>query len=140
MSTQGSPAIGCPAAASATSGVAPALRAAAWAAAAICAVVGPFGFGVGSTFLGSLAPAPDPLPPEVARLRPGPEPSKPQVEVHASEFLDGAQRERLRARLAKFVEGLVTRELGSIAAVEAKAEADNTLRGPAYLLREALGD
>jgi ATP-dependent RNA helicase SUPV3L1/SUV3 len=78
-------------------------------------------------------------PAEVARLRPGPEPGKPQVEVHASEFLDGAQRERVRARLAKFIEGLINRELGAIAAVEAKAEADNTLRGPAYLLREALG-
>ncbi len=76
---------------------------------------------------------------EVARLRPGPEPSKPQVEVLASEFLDGVQRERVRARLAKFIESVIGRELGAIAAVEAKAEADNTLRGPAYLLREALG-
>jgi ATP-dependent RNA helicase SUPV3L1/SUV3 len=78
-------------------------------------------------------------PAEVARLRPGPEPAKPQVEVLPSEFLDGAQRERVRARLAKFVEGLVARDLGAIAAVEAKAEADGALRGPAFLLREALG-
>jgi ATP-dependent RNA helicase SUPV3L1/SUV3 len=41
--------------------------------------------------------------------------------------------------LAKWVEGLVGRELGAIAAVEAKAEADGTLRGPAFLLREQLG-
>jgi ATP-dependent RNA helicase SUPV3L1/SUV3 len=37
------------------------------------------------------------------------------------------------------VEGLVGRELGAIAAVETKAEADGTLRGPAFLLREQLG-
>ncbi|MBV1797275.1 DNA helicase [Siccirubricoccus sp. G192] len=78
-------------------------------------------------------------PAEVARLRPGAEPAKPQVEVIASEFLDGAQRERVRARLARFVETLVARELGAIAAVEAKAEAEGALRGPAFLLRESLG-
>ena len=83
--------------------------------------------------------APGAEPAEVARLRPGPEPAKPQVEVLPSEFLDGAQRERIRARLAKWVEALIARELGAIAAVEAKAEADGALRGPAFLLREALG-
>ncbi len=76
---------------------------------------------------------------EVARLRPGSEPGKPQIEVLASEFLDGAQRERVRARLAKWIEGILAKELAAIAAVEAKAEADNTLRGPAFLLREQLG-
>ncbi len=76
---------------------------------------------------------------EVARLRPGSEPGKPQIEVLASEFLDGAQRERVRARLAKWIEGILGKELAAIAAVEAKAEADNTLRGPAFLLREQLG-
>jgi ATP-dependent RNA helicase SUPV3L1/SUV3 len=78
-------------------------------------------------------------PATVARLRPGPEAGKPLIEVISSEFLDGAQRERIRARLAKFIESVLTRELGAIAAVEAKAEADNTLRGPAFLLRESLG-
>jgi ATP-dependent RNA helicase SUPV3L1/SUV3 len=78
-------------------------------------------------------------PAEVARLRPGPEPSKPAVEVLPSEFLDGAQRERVRARIAKWLEGLIARDLGAIAAVESKAEADGTLRGPAFLLREQLG-
>ncbi|WP_240048307.1 helicase-related protein [Crenalkalicoccus roseus] len=83
--------------------------------------------------------APGAEPAEIARLRPGPEPARPQVEVLPSEFLDGAQRERVRARLAQFVEALIARELGAIAAVEAKAEADAALRGPAFLLREALG-
>ncbi len=76
---------------------------------------------------------------EVARLRPGSEPSKPLVEPLPSEFIDGAQRERVRARLAKFVEGLVAKELGILSAVEAKAEAEGALRGPAFLLREQLG-
>ena len=76
---------------------------------------------------------------DVARLRPGSEPSKPQVEPLPSEFLDGAQRERVRARLAKFVEGLVAKELGILATIETKAEAEGALRGPAFLLREQLG-
>ncbi len=76
---------------------------------------------------------------EVARLRPGSEPSKPLVEPLPSEFLDGAQRERVRARLAKFVEGLVAKELGILATIETKAEAEGALRGPAFLLREQLG-
>jgi len=76
---------------------------------------------------------------EVARLRPGSEPAKPQVEVLPSEFLDGAQRERVRVRLARYVEGLVGKELAIIASVEQKAEAEGALRGPAFLLREHLG-
>ncbi len=76
---------------------------------------------------------------EVARLRPGSEPGKPLVEPLPSEFLDGAQRERVRARLAKFVEGLINKELGILATIEGKAEAEGSLRGPAFLLREQLG-
>ena len=76
---------------------------------------------------------------EVARLRPGPEPLKPHVDPIASEFLDNAQRERVRTRLAAWLEALVKRELGQLAAVEAKAAEDNTLRGPAYRLREGMG-
>ncbi|MBX6375694.1 MAG: DEAD/DEAH box helicase [Acetobacteraceae bacterium] len=75
----------------------------------------------------------------VARLRPGPEPLKPQVEVLPSEFLDGAQRERIRARIAAWLEGMIKREFGALEAVEKKAEEDGALRGPAFRLREALG-
>ena len=57
----------------------------------------------------------------------------------ASEFLDGAQRERVRARLAKYVEGLVGKELAILSTIEAKAEAEGALRGPAFQLREHLG-
>jgi ATP-dependent RNA helicase SUPV3L1/SUV3 len=76
---------------------------------------------------------------EVARLRPGPEPLKPHVDPVASEFLDNAQRERVRTRIAAWLEALVKKELGTLAAVEAKAAEDNTLRGPAYRLREGMG-
>ncbi|GGG42866.1 hypothetical protein GCM10010964_32920 [Caldovatus sediminis] len=75
----------------------------------------------------------------VARLRPGPEPLKPQVEVLPSEFLDGAQRERIRARIAAWLEGMIKREFGALEAVEKKAEEEGALRGPAFRLREALG-
>ncbi len=76
---------------------------------------------------------------EVARLRPGPEPLKPHVDVIASEFLDNTQRERVRVRLATWLDGLVKKELGGLEAIEAKAAEDNTLRGPAFRLREAMG-
>jgi ATP-dependent RNA helicase SUPV3L1/SUV3 len=76
---------------------------------------------------------------EVAKLKPGPEPSKPQVEVLPSEFLDGAQRERIRERIASWLEAHIKRELGAVFAAEAKAAEDNTLRGPAFRLREELG-
>ncbi|WP_240791247.1 helicase-related protein [Roseomonas sp. AR75] len=76
---------------------------------------------------------------EVARLRPGPEPLKPQIDPVASEFLDNAQRERVRTRIAAWLDGLVKKELGTLAAIEAKAAEDNTLRGPAFRLREGMG-
>ncbi|WP_237212836.1 helicase-related protein [Falsiroseomonas oryziterrae] len=76
---------------------------------------------------------------EIARLRPGPEPLKPHIDPIASEFLDNAQRERVRLRLAAWLEGLVKRELGPLSVVEAKAAEDNSLRGPAYRLREGMG-
>ncbi|NKE43476.1 DNA helicase [Roseomonas frigidaquae] len=76
---------------------------------------------------------------EIARLRPGPEPLKPHVDVIATEFLDNAQRERVRVRLAAWLDSLVKRELGGLEAIEAKAAEDNTLRGPAFRLREAMG-
>ena len=76
---------------------------------------------------------------EVARLRPGPEPLKPHVDPIASEFLDNAQRERVRTRLSNWLEGVVKKELGTLGVVETKAAEDNTLRGPAYRLREGMG-
>ncbi|WP_245870125.1 helicase-related protein [Teichococcus rhizosphaerae] len=76
---------------------------------------------------------------EVARLRPGPAPDKPLVEPLPSDLLDGAQRERLRARLATWIEAAIKREFAPLDTVEAKAAEDGTLRGPAFRLREYLG-
>jgi ATP-dependent RNA helicase SUPV3L1/SUV3 len=76
---------------------------------------------------------------EIARLKMGSEPGKPLIEVKDSEFLDGPQRERIRARLAGWIEGVVAKDLAAISAIEAKASEDNTLRGPAFQLRETLG-
>ncbi|MBS7809845.1 helicase-related protein [Roseococcus pinisoli] len=76
---------------------------------------------------------------EIARLKTGSEPGKPLIEINASEFLDSPQRERVRTRLAGWIEGIVTKDLAAIAAIEAKAAEDNTLRGPAFQLRETLG-
>ena len=78
-------------------------------------------------------------PAEVARLRPGPEPSKPAVEVLPSEFLDGAQRERVRARLAKWLEGLIARDLGAIAAVEGQGGGRWRAARPGLPVARAIG-
>ena len=76
---------------------------------------------------------------EIARLRPGAEAAKPQVEVLTTEFLDGAQRERIRVRLSAWIESHIGRELAAITKVEAKAAEEGALRGPAFILRESLG-
>ncbi|MCQ4159848.1 DNA helicase, partial [Roseomonas sp. GC11] len=76
---------------------------------------------------------------EVARLRPGPTPDKPLVEPLPSDLLDGAQRERIRARLATWLEALLKREFAPLDTVETKAAEDGALRGPAFRLREYLG-
>ena len=75
----------------------------------------------------------------VARLRPGASLLRPQVEVLDSEFLDGAQRERLRQRLAVFVAGLVGREFAPLLRALEAGHADASLRGPLHLLEEAGG-
>jgi ATP-dependent RNA helicase SUPV3L1/SUV3 len=76
---------------------------------------------------------------EIARLKAGPTADKPQVDVLQSEFLDGAQRERVRAKLAAWLEALIAKEFAAVTTVEEKAAEDNTLRGPAFRLREYLG-
>ncbi len=76
---------------------------------------------------------------EIARLKAGPAADKPQVDVLPSEFLDGAQRERIRARLATWLDALIAKEFAPLTTVEEKAAEDNTLRGPAFRLREFLG-
>jgi len=75
----------------------------------------------------------------VARLRPGSSIIRPTVEVCASEFLDGPQRERVRARLQRFLDQHIHDALTPIFAAAALAERDGTLRGPLHRLIEGLG-
>ena len=76
---------------------------------------------------------------QVARLRPGASLLRPQVEVLDSEFLDGAQRERLRQRLAVYVAGLVGREFACLLRALEAGHEDAALRGPLHRLEEAGG-
>lgn len=75
----------------------------------------------------------------VARLRAGRSVLEPAVEPVASEFLDGAERERLRARLASFVAATIAAELAPLFAAEHAAAEDAALRGALHRLREAAG-
>lgn len=75
----------------------------------------------------------------VARLHPGPTLVRPRVEVLDSEHLDGVQRERVRARLQRFVSDAVAHALAPLFAAEARAEADPALRGPLHRVVEAGG-
>ena len=75
----------------------------------------------------------------VARLRPGATALRPLVEVLDSEFLDGAQRERIRLRLQRFVDHMVQDALGPLLAAMAAAEGDSALRGYVHRLAEGVG-
>ncbi|MDR3535777.1 MAG: helicase-related protein [Acetobacteraceae bacterium] len=75
----------------------------------------------------------------VARLVCGGSPLRPRVHMLDSEFLDGAQRERLRTRLQRYVDEQIRIDLAPLfAAADAAAEA-GTIRGPIHRLTEALG-
>ena len=73
----------------------------------------------------------------IARLRPGPTLLRPQVEVMDTEFLDGAQRERVRARLQRFTDDMVAREFASL--LSAHEAADPVLRGALHRVIECGG-
>jgi ATP-dependent RNA helicase SUPV3L1/SUV3 len=75
----------------------------------------------------------------VARLEPGASVLRPRVRVLDSEFLDGAQRDRMRARLQLFVDVHVRTELAPLLAAVEGASADPALRGPLHRLSESLG-
>ena len=75
----------------------------------------------------------------VARLKPGAALTKPNVEVIDSEFLDGPQRERVRQRLAFFMETIITRDLAPLFKAAELASNDASLRGPLHRLLEAGG-
>jgi ATP-dependent RNA helicase SUPV3L1/SUV3 len=75
----------------------------------------------------------------VARLDRGGTPLRPRVRVLDSEFLDGAERERIRRRLQVWLDGQVRRDLAPLFAAEDAARNQPALRGPLHRLTEALG-
>ncbi len=75
----------------------------------------------------------------VGRLRPGTTLLKPMVEVRDSEFLDGSQREQVRARLQGFLDALVAHGLEPLFRAERAAADDAELRGLVHRLLEGAG-
>ena len=74
----------------------------------------------------------------IARLARGTSMSRPAVRILESEYLDGAQRERLRARLQSFVDMRIREDLAPVFAVTEK-ETTSDLRGALHRLGENLG-
>lgn len=75
----------------------------------------------------------------VARLVPGRTALHPRAQVLDSEFLDGAERERVRGRLQAWVDQQVAADLAPLFAAEAMAQENPSLRGPLHRLTESLG-
>jgi ATP-dependent RNA helicase SUPV3L1/SUV3 len=75
----------------------------------------------------------------IARLVRGDTVSRPRVQVLDSEFLDGAQRERLRVRLQRFIDARIRADLAPLFAATEAAAADPDMRGPLHRLGETLG-
>ncbi len=74
----------------------------------------------------------------IARLAAGSTHLAPRIVPLASEFLDGAQRERIRKRLAAWLEGHLRARLRPLTRL-ADAELAGAAKGLAYQLTEALG-
>jgi ATP-dependent RNA helicase SUPV3L1/SUV3 len=74
----------------------------------------------------------------IARLRAGPSSMRPLVAVRGSEFLDGAERERIRARLQAWTDAMIRRTMLPLAELETRAKAPS-LRGLVHRLGESLG-
>src|SRR5579864_892452 len=74
----------------------------------------------------------------VARLRRGTSALRPRVQVLDSEFLDGAQRERLRIRLQQFVDDRIAHDLGPLRRAADMAASQPGFRGMLHRLTEAL--
>jgi ATP-dependent RNA helicase SUPV3L1/SUV3 len=73
----------------------------------------------------------------VARLMRGPSALRPAVRMLDSEYLDGAQRERLRVRLQRYVDDRVRADLAPLFAAAGAALPE--VRGTVHRLTEALG-
>ena len=75
----------------------------------------------------------------IARLERGESALRPRVRVMDTEFLDGAQRERLRLRLQRWLDDRIRTDLAPLFEAMEKAAASSELRGPLHRLQEALG-
>ena len=75
----------------------------------------------------------------LARLQPGTSALRPRLQVLDSEFLDGAQRERLRLRIQGFLDERIRADLAPLHAAARRAAGEASLRGPLHRLSEALG-
>ncbi|HYZ63755.1 MAG TPA: DEAD/DEAH box helicase, partial [Acetobacteraceae bacterium] len=75
----------------------------------------------------------------IARVRPGASLLRPLVEVIDSEYLDGPRRERIRARLQRWLNERIERELAPLFAAEASSAEDPALRGLVHRVAEAGG-
>jgi ATP-dependent RNA helicase SUPV3L1/SUV3 len=75
----------------------------------------------------------------IARLRRGSSAVRPRVQVMDSEFIDGAQRERIRLRLQRFIDDKIAVDLRPLQAATSQAAAQQSLRGQLHRLTEALG-
>ncbi|MBB4284873.1 helicase-related protein [Roseospira goensis] len=75
----------------------------------------------------------------VARLGRGPAPLRPAVELPANDLLAGERAQRVRGRLAAWLERLVRRELAPLLATHRAEALSGAARGIAYQVTEALG-
>jgi ATP-dependent RNA helicase SUPV3L1/SUV3 len=75
----------------------------------------------------------------IARLTRGASAVRPRVQMLDSEFLDGVQRERLRGRLQRFLDGQIQLDLAPLFRAADQADAIPRLRGPLHRLTETLG-
>jgi ATP-dependent RNA helicase SUPV3L1/SUV3 len=92
---------------------------------------GGFAFGSDDTLIWDEVP--------IAQLKRGTSALRPRVQVLDSEFLDGAQRERLRGRLQRFVDDSVRKDLAPLLAAVSRGASQSQFRGLLHRLTEALG-
>jgi ATP-dependent RNA helicase SUPV3L1/SUV3 len=75
----------------------------------------------------------------IAKLQRGNNALHPRIHILDSEFLDGAQRERLRLRLQKYLDDRIARDLAPLRLAVERAATQPDLRGMLHRLTESLG-
>jgi ATP-dependent RNA helicase SUPV3L1/SUV3 len=75
----------------------------------------------------------------IAKMQRGTSALRPRVQILDSEFLDGAQRERLRLRLQKYLDDRIARDLAPLRLAVERAATQPDLRGMLHRLTESLG-